>query len=57
MSERDPHWWYTNRVLNNVTRKQLPQIKWFILFLARAFTPIMNDRITSFNSQPLISCQ
>ena len=24
-------------------RKWLPQIKWFILFLARAFAPTMND--------------
>ena len=54
MSEREPHWWHTNGVLNNVTRKRLPQIKWFILFLARAFAPIMNDHIGSFNSQPLI---
>ena len=55
-STREPHWWCINRFLNNVIRKQLPQIKWFILFLARAFAPIMNDRIWSFNSQPLILC-
>ena len=54
MSARDPHWWHINRVLNNMTRKWLPQTKWFILFLARASAPIMNDRIWSFNSQPLI---
>ena len=56
-SEREPHWWHTNGVQNNVTRKWLPQIKWFILFLARAFAPITNDHIWSLNSQPLISCQ
>ena len=56
MSETEPHWWHTNGVWNNVTRKQLPHIKWFILFLARAFAPTMNDCILSFNSQPLISC-
>ena len=39
-----------------MTRKQLPRIKWFILFLARAFAPSMNDCIQSFSSQPLISC-
>ena len=49
MSEREPCWWQTNGVLNNVTRKQLFQIKWFILFLTRAFAPIMNDCIRSFN--------
>ena len=36
MSEREPHWWHTNRVPNILIRKQLSQIKWFILFLARA---------------------
>ena len=56
MSVREPHWWCINRVPNNMTRKQLPQTKWFILFLARAFAPITNDHIQSFNSQPLISC-
>ena len=55
-SAREPHWWHINRVPNNVTRKWLPQTKWFILFLARAFAPIKNDHICSFNSQPLISC-
>ena len=53
MSEREPHWWHTNGVPNNVIRKQLPQIKWFILFIARAFVPTMNDHIWSFSSQPL----
>ena len=57
MSEREPHWWHTNRVPNNVIRKQLSKMKWFILFLARAFAPTMNDLIWSFSSQPLISCQ
>ena len=56
MSAREPHWWCINGVPNNVTREQLPQTKWFILFLARASVPIMNDRIWSFNSQPPISC-
>ena len=37
-------------------RMQLSQIKCFILFLAMAFAPTMNDHIWSFNSQPLISC-
>ena len=55
-SEREPHWWHTNGVPNNVTRTQLPQIRWFILFLARAFAPTTNDCIQSFSSQPLISC-
>ena len=31
MSEREPHWWCINGVPNNVTRMQLPQIKWFVL--------------------------
>ena len=56
MSERKPHWWCTNRVPNNVTRTQLPQFRWFILFLARAFAPTTNDHIQSFSSQPLILC-
>ena len=34
----------------------LTQIKWFVLFLARAFAPTSNDCIWSFSSQPLISC-
>ena len=55
-SAREPCWWHINRFLNNVTRKWLPQTKWFILFLARAFAPITNDHIWSFHSQPLISC-
>ena len=57
MSARDPCWWHINRVPNNMTRKQLPQTKWFILFLSRASVPITNDCIWSFNSQPLILCQ
>ena len=56
MSSREFHWWHINGFLNSVTRKQLPQIKCFISFLARAFVPIMNDHIWSFNSQPLILC-
>ena len=56
VSAREHCWWHINGVPNNVTRKRLPQTKWFILFLARAFAPIMNDCIQSFNSQPLISC-
>ena len=40
-SEREPHWWHTNGVPNNMTRMWLPQIKWFILFLARAF--VLNE--------------
>ena len=32
---------------------QLTQIKWFVLFLARAFAPISNDCIQSFSSQLL----
>ena len=28
--EREPHWWHTNRVPNNVTRTRLPWIKWFM---------------------------
>ena len=55
-SEREPHWWHINRVPNNMNRMQLTQIKWFVLFLARAFAPTMNDCIWSFSSQPLISC-
>ena len=55
MSEREPHWWHINRVPNNVTRMQLTQTKWFVLFLARAFVPKLNDWIWSFSSQPLIS--
>ena len=55
-SAREPHWWHINGVLNNVTRRQLPQTKCFILFLARASAPIMNDCIWSFNSWPLILC-
>ena len=43
MSAREPCRWCINGFLNNVTRKQLCQIKWFILFLARAFVPITND--------------
>ena len=54
MSEREPH---INGVPNSVIRKQLSQIKWFILFLARAFVSTTNDHIWSFSSQPLISCQ
>ena len=53
MSEREPHWWCKNGVPNNVTRMQLPHIKWLVLFLARAFVPTMNDCIQSFSSQPL----
>ena len=34
----------------------LPQIKWLVLFLARAFAPTMNDHFQSFSSQPLVSC-
>ena len=52
MSARESHWWCINRFLNNMTTKQLPLTKWFILFLARAFAPITNDHIWSFNSQP-----
>ena len=48
MSEREPHWWHINRVPNNMIRKRLSQIKWFILFLARAFAPTMNDHILEF---------
>ena len=55
-SEREPHWWHTNRVPNNVKRKWLPQIRWFIWFLARAFVPTMNEHIWSFSLQPLILC-
>ena len=57
MSETEPHWWHINGVPNNVTRTWLIQTKWFVLFLARAFAPILNDQIWSFSSQPLISCQ
>ena len=56
MSEREPHWWHINGVPNNMTRMQLPEIKWLVLFLARAFAPTMNDHIQSFSSQPLILC-
>ena len=45
MSEREPHWWHSNGVPNNVIRKWLSQIKCFVLFLARAFVPTMNDLI------------
>ena len=55
-SEREPHWWHINGVPNNVTRMQLTQAQWFVLFLARAFAPRLSDRIQSFSSQPLISC-
>ena len=55
-SAREPHRWHINGVLDNVTRKRLPQTKCLILFLARASAPIMNDCMQSFNSQPLISC-
>ena len=54
--EQEPNWWHINGAPNNVTRMWLPQIKWLILFLARAFAPTMNDCIWSFSSQPLISC-
>ena len=37
-----------------MTRTWLPQIRWFILFLARAFASTTNDHIQSFSSQPLI---
>ena len=57
MAERESCWWCTNGVPNNVKRKQLSQIRWFIWFLARAFAPTMNDCIQSFSLQPLISCQ
>ena len=56
MSERETCWWHTNRVPNNMISKWLPQIKWFIWFIARASVPTMNDHIQSFSSQPLISC-
>ena len=56
MSAREFCWWHINGFLNNVTRKQLPQMKCFISFLARTSAPTMNDHIRSFNSQPLISC-
>ena len=56
-SEKEPHWWHINRVPDNVTRMWLTQTKWFVLFLARAFVPTLNDWIWSFSSQPLISCQ
>ena len=48
MSEREPHWWHTNRVPNNVIRQQLSKIKWFISFLARALVPTTNDHMLSF---------
>ena len=54
-SAREPHWWCINRFLNNVIRKQLPQIKWFILFLARAFEPIMNDPEFQFTATNFVS--
>ena len=54
--EREPCWWHINGVPNNVTRMQLTQTKWFVLFLARAFVPKLNDWIQSFSSQPLMSC-
>ena len=57
MSERDPYWWHINGVPNNVIRTQLIQAEWFVLFLARALVPNLNDSIWSFGSQPLISCQ
>ena len=50
MSEREPHWWHTNGVPNNVIRKLLSQIMCFVLFLARAFAPTMSDHIQSFMS-------
>ena len=50
ISEREPHWWHINGVPNNTTRMQLPQIKWFVLFLARAFVPTTNVHIQSFSS-------
>ena len=55
-SEREPHWWHINRVPNNVTRSRLTQTKWFVLLLARAFSPKFNDWIQSFSLQPLILC-
>ena len=55
-SAREFNWWHINGFLNNMTRKWLLQTKCSISFLARAFAPIMNDHIWSFNSQPLISC-
>ena len=57
MSEREPNWWHTNGVLYNMTRMQLTQTKWFVLFLDRAFAPNVTDQIQSFSSQTLISCQ
>ena len=49
-------WWCINGFPHSMIRKQPRQIKYFILFLARAFAPINNDHIWSFNSQPLILC-
>ena len=54
MFAKEPCWWHINGFLNDMTRKWLPQTKCFILFLARAFVPITDDHIWSFNSQPLI---
>ena len=53
---KEPCWLCINGFPHDMTRKQLPETKYFILFLARAFAPIKNDCIWSFNSQPLISC-
>ena len=56
-SEREPHWWHTNRVPNNVIRKWLSQIKWFILFSCQGLCTHTNDHIQSFSSQLLILYQ
>ena len=53
---KEPHWWHKNGFPCSMIRRWPHQIKWFILFFARAFAPIKNDHIWSFNSQPLISC-
>ena len=42
-SEREPPWWYINGAPNNVIRIWLIQAEWFVLFLARALAPNLND--------------
>ena len=54
---RIPHWWHINGDPINVKRMELMQTRWFVLFLARALAPNLNDSIQSFSSQLLISCQ
>ena len=54
MSEREPHWWHTNGVPNNMTKMQLPQIGWFILFSCQGLCannkwPCPESQVTATN--------